>query len=203
MVPLWTFLISWSFLTGKPLPADQDPGGLLLLCVRAAGGQGRPRPLLCGDGPGHDRGHLVSRPGWTEHHGFICDFGAAACSSRTVFRIHYLMDERMNSRRSFCHISWELSTSSGSGNKMTLFKRTFLLYVRKRAVRLIVTVNNGKRLLLPKGDDCSSTLPRLLIHSSIFPFSLATDVVRMGICMGPDPNFRFIILNPSAVANRT
>lgn len=46
--------------TGKPLSADQDPGRLLLLCVRAARGQGRPRPLLRGDGAGHDRGHLVS-----------------------------------------------------------------------------------------------------------------------------------------------
>lgn len=51
---------SSSSLTGEPLSADQDPGRLLLLCVWAAGGQGRPRPLLCGDGPGHDRGHLVS-----------------------------------------------------------------------------------------------------------------------------------------------
>lgn len=47
-------------LTGEPLSADQDPGRLLLLRVRAAGGEGRPRPLLRGDGDGHDRGHLVS-----------------------------------------------------------------------------------------------------------------------------------------------
>lgn len=45
---------------GEPLPEDQDPRGLLLLRVRAAGGPRRPRPLLCGDGRGHDRGHLVS-----------------------------------------------------------------------------------------------------------------------------------------------
>lgn len=45
---------------GKSLPEDQDLRGLLLLCVGAAGGPGRPCPLLCGDGGGHDRGHLVS-----------------------------------------------------------------------------------------------------------------------------------------------
>lgn len=47
-------------LTGEPLPEDQDPGRLLLLRVRAARGQSRPRPLLRGDGAGHDRGHFVS-----------------------------------------------------------------------------------------------------------------------------------------------
>lgn len=51
-----------SFLTGEPLSADQDPGRLLLLRVWAARGEGWPRPLLCGDGGGHDRGHLVSLP---------------------------------------------------------------------------------------------------------------------------------------------
>lgn len=46
--------------SGEPLPAHQDPGGLLLLCVRAARGARGPRSLLCGDGCRHDRGHLVS-----------------------------------------------------------------------------------------------------------------------------------------------
>lgn len=39
---------------GKSLPEDQDLRGLLLLCVRVARGPGRPCPLLCGDGSGHD-----------------------------------------------------------------------------------------------------------------------------------------------------
>lgn len=47
-------------LLGKSLPEDQDLRGLLLLRVRIARGPDRPRPLLCGDGGGHDRGHLVS-----------------------------------------------------------------------------------------------------------------------------------------------
>lgn len=42
------------FPLGKSLPEDQDLRGLLLLCVRAARGPGRPCPLLCGDGGGHD-----------------------------------------------------------------------------------------------------------------------------------------------------
>lgn len=45
---------------GEPLPPHQDPGGLLLLRVRAAGGTRGPRALLRGDGGRHDRGHLVS-----------------------------------------------------------------------------------------------------------------------------------------------
>lgn len=54
---------------GKSLPEDQDLRRLLLLCVRVAGGPGRPCPLLCGDGGGYDRGHLVSStplPGFLE-----------------------------------------------------------------------------------------------------------------------------------------
>lgn len=47
-------------LPGEPLPAHQDPGGLLLLRVGAAGGARGPRALLRGDGGRHDRGHLVS-----------------------------------------------------------------------------------------------------------------------------------------------
>lgn len=49
-----TLRLSVCVPTGKPLSADQDPGRLLLLRVRAAGGQGRSRPLLRGDGAGHD-----------------------------------------------------------------------------------------------------------------------------------------------------
>lgn len=45
---------------GEPLPPHQDPGGLLLLRVRPHPAQGRPRALLRGDGPGHDRHHHVS-----------------------------------------------------------------------------------------------------------------------------------------------
>lgn len=66
--------------TGKPLSADQDPGRLLLLCVRAARGQGRPRLLLRGDGAGHDRGHLVRH---TRTHAHSCrlmrDFSDNGC----------------------------------------------------------------------------------------------------------------------------
>ena len=48
---------------GEPLPAHQDPRGLLLLRVRPDPAQERPRPLLRGDGPGHDRHYHVSAPG--------------------------------------------------------------------------------------------------------------------------------------------
>ena len=44
---------------GEPLPADQAAGRLLLLRVRAATCQGRPRALLCRDGAAHDQGDTV------------------------------------------------------------------------------------------------------------------------------------------------
>ena len=48
---------------GEPLPPHQDPGRLLLLRVGPHSAQDRPRPLLRGDGPGHDRHHHVSAGG--------------------------------------------------------------------------------------------------------------------------------------------
>ena len=42
------------------MPAHQDLGRLLLLRLRAAGPLRRPRQEHGGDGPGHDRRHLVS-----------------------------------------------------------------------------------------------------------------------------------------------
>lgn len=52
--------LSTSSSLGESLSQDQDLRRLLLLCVRAARSPGRPCPLLCGDGSGHDRGHFVS-----------------------------------------------------------------------------------------------------------------------------------------------
>lgn len=40
--------------------ADQDPGRLLLLCLRAAALTARPRHQLCAHGAGHVPGHQVS-----------------------------------------------------------------------------------------------------------------------------------------------
>lgn len=46
--------VSLCVSVGESLQADKDPGRLLLLCVRTDPTQGGPRPLLCGDGVGHD-----------------------------------------------------------------------------------------------------------------------------------------------------
>lgn len=45
---------------GESLQEDKDSGGLLLLRVWTDPTQGRPRPLLCGDGTGHDWHDCVS-----------------------------------------------------------------------------------------------------------------------------------------------
>lgn len=45
---------------GESLQEDKDSGGLLLLCVWTDPTQGRPCPLLCGDGTGHDWHDCVS-----------------------------------------------------------------------------------------------------------------------------------------------
>lgn len=43
--------------TGKPLSPHKAVGRLLLLRVRIAGGEARPRSLLRRNGPAHDKGH--------------------------------------------------------------------------------------------------------------------------------------------------
>lgn len=47
-------------IAGQPLLEDQDPGRLLLLCVRAARAEVGPCTLRRGDGVGYDRRHSVS-----------------------------------------------------------------------------------------------------------------------------------------------
>ena len=39
---------------------NQDPGGLLLLCLGSTGAMQGPRQECCGDGSGHDRCNCVS-----------------------------------------------------------------------------------------------------------------------------------------------
>ena len=48
------------WITGEPLSPYQDPGGLLLLCERAARVTARPCQVLCRNGPRHDRCYCVS-----------------------------------------------------------------------------------------------------------------------------------------------
>lgn len=60
-VMVFISLISCLFLmAGAQLPADKDPGGLLLLCVGGPWATKSPCPALCGDGPGYDQHHTVS-----------------------------------------------------------------------------------------------------------------------------------------------
>lgn len=69
---------------GEPLPPHQDPGRLLLLRVGPHSAQDRPRPLLRGDGPGHDRHHHVSAGGGALWAGpaRLCRVGHGCCGCR-------------------------------------------------------------------------------------------------------------------------
>ena len=59
--PEWAVCPIWPLGRWQLLPADQDPGGLLLLRERPPRAPPRPRPVLCGDGPRHDWCHIVSK----------------------------------------------------------------------------------------------------------------------------------------------
>ena len=54
------FALCASLSVEERVPAHQDPGGLLLLCVGSAGPHVLPRQELCSDGPGHVHRHQVS-----------------------------------------------------------------------------------------------------------------------------------------------